>query len=731
MQQHAPISQSQTVSASASQTGNPASYAVDKNLNTRWSNKGLGSWIQVNLGEEKVVCSIGVNWYSGNTRVMSFDISVSNDGINFVKIFSGDSGKTLSEENYNFADVTAKYVRVTVTKNTENNYASIYELKVYGYSSSSEPGPGPEPGPTPNTCANLPISAVSASASQTGNPASNAVDKNLNTRWSNEGLNSWIQVNLGEEKVVCSIGVNWYNGNTRVMSFDISVSNDGINFVKIFSGDSGKTLSEENYNFADVTAKYVRVTVTKNTENNWASISELKVYGYSSTGGTNSPPLANNQQISTTANLPKTITLTASDANNDALNYSIVTGPAHASLSGQPPVVSYMPSPSYVGTDSFTFKVSDGKSDSNVATVSINVLEPSSNHPPVANSQQISTTIGTAKTTTLTGSDPDSGDIISFFITVQPSHGSLSGDLPIVTYTPQANYEGPDSFKFVTNDKKANSDEATVSITVAKPPGGTDQFGIRKLYDTKAGGEEWYMNMVSPTSDSRFDPKNTITKNADGSWKMKATQVRMNVFTSTGYSQSKIATLDQGQLEAKGYMQAPNDWKNVETTMYVKTNSAPSEDNYAPYGRGGKHTGDGSPEGCEGTSLKGDVFFSGKVRFAKEQWHVSYVFTDELSPTTSIKGKWIGIKYIMYNFNLPSGQTAVKMELWLDVNNNGNFVKVDETTDSGGWGREGQECGGKPDQIITWGGPIVTFRWDTANDVDFKNLSVREIQPPT
>ena len=108
MQQHAPISQSQAVSASGSQTGNPASYAVDKNLNTRWSNKGLGSWIQVNLGEEKVVCSIGVNWYSGNTRVMSFDVSVSNDGINFVKIFSGDSGKTLSEENYNFADVDCK-----------------------------------------------------------------------------------------------------------------------------------------------------------------------------------------------------------------------------------------------------------------------------------------------------------------------------------------------------------------------------------------------------------------------------------------------------------------------------------------------------------------------------------------------------------------------------------------------------------------------------------------------
>ena len=50
-----------------------------------------------------------------------------------------------------------------------------------------------------------PVSAVGVNAlgSQVGNPASNAIDKNLNTRWSNEGLGSWIQIDLGEKKVVC------------------------------------------------------------------------------------------------------------------------------------------------------------------------------------------------------------------------------------------------------------------------------------------------------------------------------------------------------------------------------------------------------------------------------------------------------------------------------------------------------------------------------------------------
>ena len=70
------------------------------------------------------------------------------------------------------------------------------------------------------------------------------------------------------------------------------------------------------------------------------------------------------------------------------------------------------------------------------------------------------------------------------------------------------------------------------------------------------------------------------------------------------------------------------------------------------------------------------------------------------------------------------------MENYVDYNNDNNWKKVFETVDNCGWGSEGDYCKGSSDQLITWGGPITTFRWDTANDVDFKNLSVREIQPP-
>jgi hypothetical protein len=275
-----------------------------------------------------------------------------------------------------------------------------------------------------------------------------------------------------------------------------------------------------------------------------------------------------------------------------------------------------------------------------------------------------------------------------------------------------------------------NTGEQVLYLSFAASDPGTDIFGIKKLYSTKNNGEQWYMNMNNPLDDSRFNPRNTITKNPDGSWKMKATQVRMEVYTSTGYDRNDISTLDHSAIASKGYMLRANDWRNFEMTQYVKVNTSPSDDNFSPNGRGGKHTlTDTPPAGCEGSSMKGDVFFSGKVRFAKEQWHVSYVFTSLKTATSSIEDKWVGIKFIVYNF-VENSKVVVRTQLWLDANNNGNFVKVDENVDRGGWGTEGVECGGAPDQIISWGGPITTFRWDTATDVDFKYLSVREILPP-
>jgi hypothetical protein len=509
-------------------------------------------------------------------------------------------------------------------------------------------------------CSNLPISAVTANDAQSGNPASSAMDNKLDTRWSNEGTGSWIRLDLGSQKTVCRVDIGWYKGNERVNSFDVSVSNDGSSssFTKIFSGkSSGTTTAIEKYDVSDTKARYVRITFTGNNVNDWASITEIDVFGISTGSDTTQPTV---QGMSP-----------GGGASNIQVNSVIKVMFSEPMLE------------SSISTSTFTLRIAD-----------------------------TTTTIG--------------GQI------------SLSSDGKTATFDPSSNLATSTRYvatiftgaKDLAGNTLSQSKKWSFSTVASSTSGGTDKFGIKKIYSTKSGGEEWYMDMNNPTGDERFNPQNTITKNSDGSWKMKSSKVRMGVYTSSGYSGDKILTLDHSKIASKGYMLAANDWKNVEMTIYAKVNTAGSDDNFAPYTRGGRHTGGGSPEGCEGSGYKGDLFFSGKVRFAKEQWHVSYVFTDSKTGTSSIKGKWIGFKFMMYNFVESGGKTVVKMELWLDKKNDGTFVKVDENIDRGGWGNEGRECNGAPDQIITWGGPIATFRWDTATNVDFKNLSVREIKPP-
>lgn len=179
----------------------------------------------------------------------------------------------------------------------------------------------------------------------------------------------------------------------------------------------------------------------------------------------NATPVANANAVSTNEDTPLPITLTATDSDFDSLTYTVVAMPTHGTFTGTPPTLSYQPAANYFGPDAFTFKANDGVVDSNVATVTITVN--AVNDAPVANGQSgLTVNEDTPLPITLTGSDIEGSALT--FITAAPSHGTLTpGTGASRTYTPAANYNGPDSFTFVVNDGLTNSvTSATVSITV-------------------------------------------------------------------------------------------------------------------------------------------------------------------------------------------------------------------------------------------------------------------------
>src|SRR6185312_4911735 len=130
----------------------------------------------------------------------------------------------------------------------------------------------------------------------------------------------------------------------------------------------------------------------------------------------------------------------------------------------------YTPAADFHGTDSFTYRANDGSADSNTATVTITVH--SVNDAPVATVDAFSTNEDTQLTVPaagVLGNDTDvDGDVLSAVQVTGPAHAAsftlnANGSF---SYTPNADYNGTDSFTYKANDGTADSNTVTVTITV-------------------------------------------------------------------------------------------------------------------------------------------------------------------------------------------------------------------------------------------------------------------------
>jgi len=192
----------------------------------------------------------------------------------------------------------------------------------------------------------------------------------------------------------------------------------------------------------------------------------------------NDPPIANPQTLSTPEDTSLPITLTASDVDDETLTITSVGTPAHGTLNGTAPNLTYSPAPNYNGPDSFTFTVTDAANATSTATISI-IVTPV-NDPPIADPQTLITPEDTPLLVTLTGSEID-GDALAFSVISPPAHGTLNGVAPNLTYTPAEDYNGPDGFAFEVDDGRGGTATAAVSIEVTPvndPPVARDDSAL-------------------------------------------------------------------------------------------------------------------------------------------------------------------------------------------------------------------------------------------------------------
>jgi len=195
----------------------------------------------------------------------------------------------------------------------------------------------------------------------------------------------------------------------------------------------------------------------------------IKVVEKAEKDSNNTIPIAQAQLVQTKKNASLDITLSGSDSDGDALTYVVVDSPEHGTLTGSGKNLTYIPNSDYVGTDSFTFKVNDGKIDSSTSTIQITVKGvegvASSNHVPTATAQTLETTLETSLDVTLSGEDSD-GDSLTYSVIKSPSHGTLTGSGKNLTYVPKQDYVGHDQLTFKVNDGKADSETVIVDFVI-------------------------------------------------------------------------------------------------------------------------------------------------------------------------------------------------------------------------------------------------------------------------
>ena len=178
---------------------------------------------------------------------------------------------------------------------------------------------------------------------------------------------------------------------------------------------------------------------------------------------------------------------TDADGNTLTVNTTPLTNPTNGTVVLNPNgTYTYIPDPSFVGTDSFQYVICDNGTPASLcdtAWVTVQVIDPNTganNNPPVANNDANATLVDVPVSGSLGTNDFDwDGDNLVFDTNpvTNPSNGSVFIN-PDGTYTyfPNPGFTGDDTFSYLVCDNGTPSlcDTATVTVSVHPDNNGTD-----------------------------------------------------------------------------------------------------------------------------------------------------------------------------------------------------------------------------------------------------------------
>lgn len=200
-------------------------------------------------------------------------------------------------------------------------------------------------------------------------------------------------------------------------------------------------------------------------------------------GKNDQPPVANDDQATTSKNKPVAISLTYSDPDlNDTVTISQISQPLDGTLSapdkqGQ---VTYTPADNFTGKDSFTYTIKDSHGATDTATVNVTVT----NTPPQAVADDLlSTTTNTPLSLPAsqllsndTDADPGDQETLQVVKVDNAANGTVNLSNGEITFTPTTGFEGKTNFTYTIADRSGDQSSALVTVAVTK--------GLQAIDDT-------------------------------------------------------------------------------------------------------------------------------------------------------------------------------------------------------------------------------------------------------
>jgi len=223
----------------------------------------------------------------------------------------------------------------------------------------------------------------------------------------------------------------------------------------------------------------------------------------------NDAPVSADQNLTTPEETPIAGTVVASDVDGDTLSYSISSTATNGTVTLNPATGAfvYSPSANYNGSDKFVVTISDGQGGTTTSTITIGVTPV--NDAPVSGNQNLTTPEDTAISGQVLATDAD-GDTLTYSLSSNSSNGSVSLNpaTGAFVYTPNANYNGSDSFVVTVSDGNGGTTTSTITI------------GITPVNDAPLSGNQNLTtdeNVALGGAISAFDPDgDTLTYSVSG-----------------------------------------------------------------------------------------------------------------------------------------------------------------------------------------------------------------------